>query len=349
MLKPTRRRILSGTNYRLFALLLFFIVGGARMLVAAEQITENDLFGEWVRSGELGYSVSMKLSADHSYTAEWFGCAVGPNGPIPYGSARGTWKLDGNRLVIAPEKESEDVRGNLETLELRMTEAKPTLWPTRYPRLPREFGFTRVIVFERLADVEAKQKAEDEVPRIIPEEDRGPTTRECTMDTWSADGKVAKLPAPKAPFTIPAGWGVSPGFEDWPAERDTWWIMPLERANERPEPKIDIQIELTRLRDKDARTQHGRAQWYRDIFKDNKEVGQMRLLGVVKTVATKQFGQVNVYHFQSEHRGQDWIVYLFGKRSVAEVHLWDHDGKSDGEKYLSALEAVTKSVSLAEN
>ena len=58
--------------------------------------------------------------------------------------------------------------------------------------------------------------------------------------------------------------------------------------------------------------------------------------------------EVNIYHFRSERRGEDWIAYLFGKRGVAEVHLLDHDGKSNGDKYVDALEMVAKSVSLKE-
>jgi hypothetical protein len=203
--------------------------------------------------------------------------------------------------------------------------------------------------FERSEDVEAKRQAEEGKPIEIPDEDRGPVARECTMDTWSPDGKLAQRRAPKARFTIPAGWCVAPGFEDWPAERDSWSIVPEFLVNDRPYPGIDIDITLQRLRTKDARTQSGRAVWYKDIFrKGDPPLGRMRLFGPVKVVSTKQFGSINVYHFRSESGQDNWNAYLFGKRSVVEIELTDREACA-ADRFLGVVEMIARSVSLREN
>jgi hypothetical protein len=75
-------------------------------------IPAKRLVGKWYRGDGKGYNVTLTLSRDSSYDAVWTGCLG------TYGTARGTWRLDGAKLSFTPTQEKEMMRNHLRTLDV---------------------------------------------------------------------------------------------------------------------------------------------------------------------------------------------------------------------------------------
>jgi hypothetical protein len=132
----------------LLSTLLVLVFSGAAI---AADYTDKDVLGRWYRGDHLGYNVLLTLSPDHTYKATWTGDEIDPktNRPGEYGSASGKWKLEGDRLVIAPQKETKDTKGDVSTMRLQRQRGKIVLTPLRPLPVPTIFHLDPMMVFER--------------------------------------------------------------------------------------------------------------------------------------------------------------------------------------------------------
>ena len=112
---------------------------------------DKDVLGRWYRGDHLGYNVLLTLSPDHTYKAAWTGDEIDPktNRPGEYGSASGKWKLEGDRLVVTPQKETKDTKGDVSTMRLQRQRGKIVLTPLRPLPVPTIFHLNPMMVFER--------------------------------------------------------------------------------------------------------------------------------------------------------------------------------------------------------
>src|SRR5437762_2802498 len=96
---------------------------------ASSTFSDKDVVGRWYRGDHLGYNVVLTLSADHTYKATWPGDEIDPktNAPGEYGNASGKWKLEAERLVITPTKETKDTKGDLQTMRVERRHGKIVL------------------------------------------------------------------------------------------------------------------------------------------------------------------------------------------------------------------------------
>jgi hypothetical protein len=117
----------------------------------AADYTDKDVIGRWYRGDHLGYNVVLTLSPDHAYKATWTGDEIDPktNRRGEYASASGKWKLNGDRLVITPQKETKDTKRDISTMRLQRHHGKIVLTPLRLLRVPTIFHLDPMMVFER--------------------------------------------------------------------------------------------------------------------------------------------------------------------------------------------------------
>ncbi|MEP7016085.1 MAG: hypothetical protein ABI925_11650 [Verrucomicrobiota bacterium] len=132
----------------LLSTLLVLVFSGVAI---AADYTDKDVLGHWYRGDHLGYNVLLMLSRDHTYKATWTGDEVDPKAKRPgeYGSASGQWKLEGDRLVVTPQKETKDTKGDVSTMRLQRQRGKIVLTPLRPLPVPTIFHLDPMMVFER--------------------------------------------------------------------------------------------------------------------------------------------------------------------------------------------------------
>jgi hypothetical protein len=316
----------------------------AAHLFADGQINEKELIAEWYRGDNLGYNVTLTLSADHKFKAVWFGDEIREDGkPADYGSAQGTWRLEGNQMLIRPDGETGETRGDLGDLELRSVKGRPQLWPKSYPRIAREFHFTSPMVFKRRQDIDAEDR-EIEVP---PEQDRGPITRTLVLDDSFTKQLHLESHRPRAKFTVPKGWCISDNLEDSSiVERDSWFIVPESENYKGLSSEHEIDIDIEPLLEKDPRTPGEYAKAEVASRKPNET--DYKLLGPIGSISTEHLGRVPIFHFELQNSGPQWRTFILGKRAVVEVRLSAHRGSEPGH-YRDALEAIVKSVVLKDD
>ena len=68
--------------------------------------------GSYYRGDGLGYNILLDLSHDGSYGAEWHGCLG------LYGTARGSWSVSGEQILLSPSKEKDMLEGHLRQLDV---------------------------------------------------------------------------------------------------------------------------------------------------------------------------------------------------------------------------------------
>ena|SRR5438552_7835061 len=132
-----------------FFALLMSIVG---LLAASPPVTEKEVLGSWYCSNHLGHDVVLTLSPDHIFRATW----SGDDGT--YGKSKGSWQLEGGRLVIkatgswqvqggvlslSPTGLTKDTKG--ETLLIERREGKILLARARPSKTPPIFVNSRMI------------------------------------------------------------------------------------------------------------------------------------------------------------------------------------------------------------
>jgi hypothetical protein len=117
----------------------------------AADYADKDVVGRWYRGDHLGYNVVLTLARDHTYKASWTGDEIDPKTSRPgeYGSASGKWKLEGDRLVMTPAKETKDTKGDVSTMRLDPRRGKIVLAPLRPLPVPTIFHLDPMMVFER--------------------------------------------------------------------------------------------------------------------------------------------------------------------------------------------------------
>jgi len=126
------------------------VLAFSKVAIAADY-TEKDVLGRWYRGDHLGYNVLLALAPNHTYKATWTGDEIDPktNHPGDYGSASGKWKLEGDRLVITPVKETKDTKGDISTMHIERQRGKIVLVPLRPLPVPTIFHLDPMMVFER--------------------------------------------------------------------------------------------------------------------------------------------------------------------------------------------------------
>ncbi|UHQ23789.1 YgdI/YgdR family lipoprotein [Lysobacter sp. 5GHs7-4] len=86
---------------------LALILLGGCATDATIQTTSGQFAGEYYSGDGLGRAVTVVLRPDHTFESDWQGCLG------VYGTARGTWQLQGDQLVFAPVEEDKDLVGFL--------------------------------------------------------------------------------------------------------------------------------------------------------------------------------------------------------------------------------------------
>jgi hypothetical protein len=110
--------------------LLIFAAGVVRAADEKEKGTPEApssakvIAGTYYRGDGLGYNISLTLSEDGKYTAEWHGC-VGK-----YGEASGKWGLNDKQITLTPSKEEGMMKGHLQTLDVMKFRGDWILVPT---------------------------------------------------------------------------------------------------------------------------------------------------------------------------------------------------------------------------
>jgi hypothetical protein len=134
---------------RLFVITL--LIAAFTSLAVAAGYRDKEIVGRWYRGDQLGYNVLLTLAPDHTYKATWTGDEIDPktNRPGEYGSASGKWKLEGDRLVIMPVKETKDTKGDISTMHIKQQRGKIVLVPLRPLPVPTIFHLDPMMVFER--------------------------------------------------------------------------------------------------------------------------------------------------------------------------------------------------------
>jgi len=136
---------------RITYLMLLSICVALTAFAASSTFGDKDVVGQWYRGDHLGYNVVLTLSPDHAYKVSWRGDEIDPktNRPGEYGSASGKWKVEGDRLVITPQKETKDTKGDVSTMRLQRQRGKIVLTPLRPLPVPTIFHLDPMMVFER--------------------------------------------------------------------------------------------------------------------------------------------------------------------------------------------------------
>lgn len=84
----------------------------------------RSISGSYYRGDGTGYNIHLTLKSEGSYTAEWHGCLG------KYGDARGTWRLNGSRIMFSPSSETDMMQGHLRTLDVMRFEGDWVFLPT---------------------------------------------------------------------------------------------------------------------------------------------------------------------------------------------------------------------------
>ena len=75
-------------------------------------VVPSDLHGQYYAGDGLGYNLGLSLNPNGSYECTWHGCLG------LYGSADGSWSLEGANLVLTPRSETDMLVGYLVTLDI---------------------------------------------------------------------------------------------------------------------------------------------------------------------------------------------------------------------------------------
>ena len=89
------------------------------LLVRAKDETPQ-LSGSYYCGDHLGYNVTLNLSTAGKYDARWDGCLG------EYGTAEGSWRMSGTKLILTPAKETGLMMGHLTILKVRKKEGQFT-------------------------------------------------------------------------------------------------------------------------------------------------------------------------------------------------------------------------------
>ena len=109
----------------------------------ADLTTLRPLAGSYYRGDGKGYNINLDLRPDGSYGAKWRG-RFGV-----YGTARGSWSLDGEQIVLSPTKETDMMRGHLKRLDLARHEGSLILLPSDDREFYDMHGVSRSLCFKR--------------------------------------------------------------------------------------------------------------------------------------------------------------------------------------------------------
>ena len=116
-------------------IILFIALGGFLCTMASgtdadSSLRPEQLAGKWYRGDGTGYNVTITFSPDLSYSAVWEGCLG------TYGTARGKWRIEDQKVVFIPAEEKDMMRDHLRRLDVEHTESGVVLVP---PDIHKEF------------------------------------------------------------------------------------------------------------------------------------------------------------------------------------------------------------------
>jgi hypothetical protein len=83
------------------------------------------------------------LAAGGTYKAEWHGCLG------TYGTASGTWLVDGERIVLSPSSETDMMKGHLRELHIVKQDGQFVFVPDLHDDYYRKYGPDRYSAFHR--------------------------------------------------------------------------------------------------------------------------------------------------------------------------------------------------------
>lgn len=89
-----------------------------------DAVGKTALSGEYYRGDGLGYNISLSLHPSGTYEAIWTGCLG------TYGTARGSWNVEGNRLQLAPSEAEGMMKDHLNSLDVLDSAGELILIPT---------------------------------------------------------------------------------------------------------------------------------------------------------------------------------------------------------------------------
>ena len=79
---------------------------------SSERAALRPFAGSYYRGDGLGYNISLDLKPDGSYDAQWHGCLG------LYGTARGSWAVSSDHILLSPSKERDMMKGHLRQLDI---------------------------------------------------------------------------------------------------------------------------------------------------------------------------------------------------------------------------------------
>ena len=101
------------------------------------------LAGNYYRGDGTGYNIYLDLLSCGRYDAQWHGCLG------VYGTARGTWTMVNDRVVLSPVKETDMMKGHLRELHVVKLESQTVLVPDLHDDYYQKYGPDAYAAFYR--------------------------------------------------------------------------------------------------------------------------------------------------------------------------------------------------------
>lgn len=101
------------------------------------------LAGSYYRGDHTGYNIYLDLLANGRYDAQWHGCLG------VYGTARGTWTVIDDRVVLSPSKETDMMKGHLRELHIVQHEGQTVFVPDLHDDYYQKYGPNEYAAFHR--------------------------------------------------------------------------------------------------------------------------------------------------------------------------------------------------------
>lgn len=125
---------------RFFAAILLAV---AVLTGCSRQATPSSLAGSYYRGDGTGYNIYLNLAASGAYKAEWYGCLGA------YGTASGSWSIDGERIVLSPSSETDMMKGHMRELHIVRYDGQFVFVPDLHDDYYQKYGPNRLSAFYR--------------------------------------------------------------------------------------------------------------------------------------------------------------------------------------------------------
>ena len=122
---------------------LLMCIGCQSTKPASPQGSATELTGSYYRGDHTGYNIYLDLLADGTYNATWRGCLG------VYGTARGTWRITGERVILSPSEETDMMKGHLRELHVVQYQGQTVFVPDLRDDYYRKYGADEYAAFHR--------------------------------------------------------------------------------------------------------------------------------------------------------------------------------------------------------